>query len=555
MNNSAIRHTACPDCGSKDNLAIYHDHEHCFSQDCSRHVYYDDKKGKKIKDQEFPEEDEAKIEKKLKKIFPLPIKTMPAIKERGLDGATIEKYKVSVNLNPDNPIECVYPLFNEDGEHISNQVRLKDKDFYVQGAFDQATLFGQHFFPAGGRSITVTEGYYDAMAGFQLTGSRYPNVGVSSSTLAKKQVVHNFEYLNSFGEIVINFDNDKPGQDAAKLVATLFTPGKVRILKLEKAKDANDYLMQGYVKEYINEWHRAAPFMPDGLLLGNDQRFLEEIIQYKEPRSILYPWEGLNHKTYGIRTSELVLLTADTGDGKTTVMKEIEYALLTHPELVEEGAGVGFLHFEEPKRDLALGIMSVHNSKPYHFPDVARTEEELRDAYKAVLDTDRVIIWDHFGSNDIDIVLAKIRHMAALGCRYIMVDHLSIIVSDQSGDERKQLDEISTKIKMLTMNLDISAFCVIHINRQGQVRGSAGPEQVANIVIRLERNKKDLNEWRRNITRLSVEKNRKYGRTGPACYLYYDEITGRLTELSKELIEVYEQGGSDTGHEFESMRA
>src|SRR3546814_9545774 len=69
--------------------------------------------------------------------------------------------------------------------------------------------------------------------------------------------------------------------------------------------------------------------------------------------------------------------------------------------------------------------------------------------------------------------------MAALGCRYIMVDHLSIIVSDQSGDERKQLDEISTKIKTLTMNLDIAVFCVIHVNRQGQVRGSAGPEQVA----------------------------------------------------------------------------
>src|SRR3546814_3391892 len=61
-------------------------------------------------------------------------------------------------------------------------------------------------------------------------------------------------------------------------------------------------------------------------------------------------------------------------------------------------------------------------------------------------------------SNDIDVVLAKIRHMAALGCRYIMVDHLSIIVSDQSGDERKQLDEISTKIKTLTMNLDIAVF-------------------------------------------------------------------------------------------------
>lgn len=542
-----VEHTNCPKCGSTDNLAIYEDGgHHCFSQGCTNH------KNSDSGDYEIEVEPEKKPDKVL---LPLPMKAMPALKDRGIDAATVHKYKVSVSINPDNEIECVYPLFDENDQHVANQIRLKEKQFRWQGQPDRALLFGQNFFPAGGKSITITEGYYDAMAAFQLTGSRYPNVGVTSSSTAKKDVVRNFEYVNSFDQIIINFDNDKPGQDAAKLIAGLFQPGKVRLLKLDKGKDANEYLIKGLAKDYINEWFRSAPFMPDGLLLGSDPNLIEDIIKYKEPRSIPYPWAGLNHKTYGIRTSELVLLTADTGDGKTTVMKEVEYALLMHPDLVAEGAGVGFLHLEEPKRDLAIGLMSVHNNKPYHFPDVARTEEELRDAYKAVLDTDRVVIWDHFGSNDIDVVLAKIRHMAALGCRYIMVDHLSIIVSDQSGDERKQLDEISTKIKTLTMNLDIAVFCVIHINRQGQVRGSAGPEQVANIVIRLERNKKDTNEWRRNITRISVEKNRKFGRTGPACYLYYDEMTGRLAELPRELVEVYEQGGSDTGHEFETTRA
>ena len=145
-----------------------------------------------------------------------------------------------------------------------------------------------------------------------------------------------------------------------------------------------------------------------------------------------YPWKGLNNKTYGIRTSELVLMTAETGVGKTSVMKEIEYCLLNNKELQDEGVGVGFLHLEEPKRDLAIGLMSIHRNKPYHFPDVERTKDELVEAYREVLDNDRVVIWDHFGSNDIEVVLAKIRHMAALGCRYIMVDHLSIIVTDRS---------------------------------------------------------------------------------------------------------------------------
>ena len=170
--------------------------------------------------------------------------------------------------------------------------------------------------------------------------------------------------------------------------------------------------------------------------MGSDPNLLDEIVNYKEPHSIPFPWEGLNRKTYGIRLAELTLFTADTGIGKTTFMKEIEYALLQDPELKKRGYGVGFLHLEEPKRETALGLMSIHKNKPYHLPDTEKTKEELTEAYNDVVNTDRVVIWDHFGSNDVDVVLSKIRHMAALGCRYIVVDHLSIIVSDQSGADR-----------------------------------------------------------------------------------------------------------------------
>lgn len=536
-----IKHDKCPKCGSKDNLGIYDDHENCFSYGCDYHKNYNKKKkGAPV------------ITKETSNIIPLPSVTMPGLEARGIDSASVAKYKVSVSQKKDNNLEAVFPKFSQEGEHVANQVRYENKQFKTEGPISGTQLFGQPFFPSGGRSITVTEGFYDAMAAFQMTGSRYPNVGVMSASSAKKEVVDNFEYLNSFDTIIFNFDNDEPGQKAAKECAILFDPGKVKILKLSKYKDANEYLLNDKGSVYVNEWHRAPVFMPDGILLGSDPKFKEEILKYKEPRSIPYPWKGLNLKTYGIRESELVLLTADTGVGKTSVMKEIEYALLFNEELVKEEAGVGFLHLEEPKRDLALGLMSIHKDKPYHFPDVERTEEELAQAYDEVIASNRVVIWDHFGSNDIDVVLAKIRHMAALGCRYIMVDHLSIIVSDQSGDERKQLDEISTKIKTLTMNLNISVFCVIHVNRKGEVRGSAGPEQVANVVIRLERDKKERDEWRRNVTVLSVEKNRKYGRTGPACWLYYNEVTGRLEELSDELVEKFENGGNLAGSEFEA---
>jgi twinkle protein len=132
--------------------------------------------------------------------------------------------------------------------------------------------------------------------------------------------------------------------------------------------------------------------------------------------------------------------------------------------------------------------------------------------------------------------------MHNLGCKYIILDHISIVVSDQSGDERKQLDEISTKLKTLCMELNVAVLAVIHQNRAGEIRGSAGPEQVANIVFKLHRNKEDPDPWRRNVTKVVVQKNRFCGKTGPASYLWYCPETGRLVELGDEDARQYELG-------------
>ena len=530
-----IRHAPCPACGSSDGLGVYEDNSYCFV--CNYHT----QEGSKVI------EPRQAIDRELTAI---PQAEQAAMKDRCISAVAVNKYKVTVNTNPESPVGHIYPYFDENGAHVANKIRRKgEKAFYWEGDTGKGTLFGQQLFPAGGKAITIVEGECDALAGFQLTGSRYPCVSVKSATDAKKNCADNFEYLDSFDKIVIAFDNDDPGQKAAGQVAQLFSPGKVHILKLEKAKDANDYLAKGLEKEFVNEWFRAPVYTPDGLKIGCDM--WDEIINHKIPKSVPTPWKGINHMTYGIRKSEVILLTADTGVGKTSVVKHIEHKLLTDEELVAAGEGVGILHLEEPNYDTVIGLMSVEASKPYHLPDTERTQDELRQYFDKVINHNRVVIWDHFGSNDVDAVLAKIRHMAALGCSYIVLDHLSIVVSDHSGDERKQLDEISTKLKMLCMNLNIAVIAVIHTNRQGQIRGSAGPEQIANIVMKLSRDKTDPDPWRRNITKISIEKNRFCGRTGPACYLFYNEITGRLEELSPEDSETYERGLTHSGNEFE----
>ena len=475
--------------------------------------------------------------------------------DRRISVGTARKYGVRNITDESVDLKHIYPYYDKGGIHVANKLRRRvKKDFSVEGDFGASTLFGQQLFPAGSaKAITVVEGECDAMAAYEMQGSRFPVVSVKGASSAAKDVAASFEYLDSFEKIVVCFDRDEgkvkpdgsvhyPGQEAALAVASMFALGKVCVLTLADAKDANDYLVNGWSERFRKEWWAAPVYTPTGLKLGRDM--WDEISQPKNYETVPYPFSGLQDKTYGIRLSEVVLITADTGVGKTSFIKEIEHSILKDPGATERRRGIGMLHLEEPNSDTALGLMSISADKPLHLPDVREgvSGDELRRYYDDVVNTDRVVIWDHFGSNSVHEVLAKIRHMHNLGCSYVVLDHLSIVVSDQSGDERKQLDEISTKLKTLCMELNIAVIAVIHINRQGLVRGSAGPEQVSNIVMKMHRAKNDPDPWRRNVTKIDVEKNRFCGRTGPACYLFYDEATGRLTELDHEQVKLYENG-------------
>jgi twinkle protein len=254
----------------------------------------------------------------------------------------------------------------------------------------------------------------------------------------------------------------------------------------------------------------------------------------------MYPYHGLNDLTYGIRKGELITLTAGSGLGKSQFMREIVYHVLKNTQ-----DNIGLMFLEESVKKTAKSIMSLAIDKPLHLPDVQVEGTELEHAFKETLGTGRLYLFDHFGSTDIDNIINRVRYMAkALGCGYIFLDHVSIVVSAQeNGDERKALDEIMTKLRMLVAETGISLFVVSHLKRPenkgheegaatslAQLRGSGSIAQLSDMVIGLERNGQAEDPIERNTTRVRVLKNRFSGMTGPGCSLLYDKITGRMNE-------------------------
>ncbi len=532
MTSKFLRHIACEHCKSKDAGSLYDDgHTHCFSCGVTEHEgAYDERTV--MRDAVAP-----------RKVTQMEIKgTFKSIPDRGISQATCEKY--GVTTDGDNQY---YPYTDGDGVRTAvKQRNVPSKSFSISGDFKGATLFGQSLFHAGGKAVTITEGELDALAAFQMQGSLYPTVSIrNGAQAALKDCKAQYEWLNSFDSVVICFDADEPGKKAAKEVAELFG-NKAKIVQHKAGyKDACDYLIAGATKDFVNEWWRAAPYVPDGIVNAAD--LWEEISKPEPVAEAQYPWKGLNKLLYGIRPAELITVTAGSGLGKSQFLREILYYLLKTTEW-----NIGGLFLEESTRKTARSIMSLHANKLLHLPDTPTNEQELKEAFDATLGSNRIYLFDHFGSSDVDNISNRIRYMAkACDCKVVFLDHISIVVSGQDlGDERKAIDNMMTKLRTLVQELNITLICVSHLRRpqgnQGhedggsvslsQLRGSGAIAQLSDAVITLERNSMAENEDERHLTKIAVAKNRYNGETGPACKLQYNGYTGRMVEVEEEVL-------------------
>ena len=523
-----VRHEPCPSCGSKNNLARYSDgHAVCFTGGCS---HYERATGEVI-------ESKPKTNRKLEMTG-----VVASIPDRRITEATCKKFGVTVEYDTAGKIsKHHYPYYDKDtGAQTGTKSRIVDnKAFYSSGTFDNVGLFGQQAFKGGGKYITVVEGEADALAVSEMFDGKWAVVSIrSGASGAVKDIKQNLEWLESFENVVICFDSDTAGQEASRAVLDLFTPNKAKNVKLP-VKDAGEMLKERNVQGFIREWWNAKTYQPDGIIAGLDT--WESIVAQEDVQSIPYPWSCLNDMTYGFREKELVTITSGSGMGKSQIVRELEHYLLGATE-----DNIGILALEEDIPKTALGIMSIEANQTLHLSrEFSREDKKI--FWDKTLGTGRIYMFDHWGSTNEDNLLSRIRYMAkGLDCKWIILDHLSIVVSDQeNGDERKAIDSIMTKLRQLVQETGVGLFLVSHLRRPsgkahedgGQIslaelRGSAAIAQLSDMVIGLERDQQNADPQVRNTTTVRILKNRYAGLTGAACYLFYDKDTGRMIETT-----------------------
>ena len=530
----------CPDSGSS-NVGEYEKEDgssYYFCYKCNKPLKHDKKPVEAH--QSVSTAEVLSIHPKAQKSTDEPVFKPQGISDRNIKQNTLEKYGVKITQNG----EHYYPY----GKDVF-KIRGKNKSFRWSGGGDKKPLFGMDVYPSGcAKIITVVEGELDSLAASQMLSAdlRFPVVSVRDGCAsAVKSCKDAYEYLSSFSQIVFCFDNDDVGQKAQLECAELF-PNKAKMMKMRKGyKDACDYSTDSAFKHFTEDWWASQVYMPDGIVKGKDLKSL--VLEPLQKSIAIYPYGGLNDLTGGIRSSELVCITAGSGLGKSQFLREIVYKLL---KATEENIGLMFL--EESVKRTALSIMSLDAMKPLHLNETEATQEEKQVAFDATLGTGRLFLFDSFGSTSVDNIINRVRYMAkALDCKFIFLDHISIVVSDQQqGDERRALDEITTKLRMLCQECDITLFAVSHLRRPpgtgheegavtslSQLRGSGAIGQLSDMVFGLERHSQADDVTERHTTRVRVIKNRYSGLTGKACALYYDRNTGRMNEVFDEDLE------------------
>lgn len=561
MSSKLLTKVPCPKCRAEggdrsgDNLAIYDDgHGFCFgnhgfisAQEINKNISLDKLKNSDTLSLSYTLRDNLeRSSTSLSSTYKHPSTSLSITKEqhrstmvdfteqflpwRGVSERSMRAFDVRTRVDKDGkPLCLVYPW----GVSTKQVRSVIDKSFYIEGDSSNVSLFGMDKFgPGTSKAITVTEGAQDALSVYEMFGWKYPAVSVRSAVSARTDCERARDYLNSFDRIYLCFDNDKPGQDAVREVARLFDVNKIYHVKLSKYKDANEYLSHKASDEFVKTWWAAKPYLPKGIVA--DYESISDILNTEDNTTIAsYPFATLDSMAYGIRSGEIVLITAQEKVGKTEVIRAIEHHLLKTTD-----HNIGVIHLEEKEKRSIQGLISYEVGKPCHLPDVGMSKEDMLLAYKGMTKRDgRLHFYTHFGSDDPDVILDVIRSLVSVcHCKFVFLDHITMLVTGFEGDdERRKLDYISTRLAMLTRELDFTLFLVSHVNDEGKTRGSRNISKVADLLLHLDRDIEADDADTRNATKLIVKGNRFASTSGPAGILGFDPKTYRVSEKPPEM--------------------
>jgi len=451
--------------------------------------------------------------------------------------------KYSVNEDTGQPKALYFPITKKGsitGHHIRD---VEQKKFANTGnTKGPKQLMFQSKVQAGGKKLLICEGAYDALSAYQMLKDKYPNfepsvVSTNNGTgSGLADIRDNLDFIQSFEEVLLCFDNDDPGDkltsECAKLIGS-----KAKVVSFNE-KDVNDMLIEGYSSAFLTSFFSAKIYSPSCIVTIGP---LVSAVVAPVEWGLSYPWKSMTDLTYGLRTKQTISIAAAPGGGKTTFIQQIQKHLM-----FEHKEAVGIFSLEEdPITTFKMLAGSIVN-KRIHIPDAIYSKQEVEDAL-TLLDG-KAYLYDGTRNVSWEDVISTVRYFASIGIKYMFIDPMSELVADLSAsDANTKLNQILLDMKSMRKELDITFFSVYHLNnslgkkdhgdgakvRGSQFSGSRAAWRFSNALWGLERDQGAEDEVERNTTIFRSIKDRFSGNTG-TFKLYYNSMTGIFDEQGPE---------------------
>lgn len=468
------------------------------------------------------------------------------LKSRHISAKTCKRMKYGV-FNGSVHVACYY----HEGKLMYQKTRTADKKFSVLKAPEpsvklQNLLFGRDTWgDGGGDKLIITEGEIDCLTAVESLGSSgFHCVSISAGAQAAEGCLKsNFDFINGYSSVYLCFDNDEPGQRATEKAIDIIGANKILLFNLGEYKDLNElWVAQGNSGVQFG-YHNSKSYRPQGILFGEE---LWDEVDRDETRGTTFPWDSFNKFTYGLRPHEMLILTAGSGVGKTTVFKSIE------AHCISQGLKLGIIHIEEQIRDTVMALMGLLRGSPFE-------STPTREEFDEFISSSDVVFYDKRKGFDEEAIVRTMEYMVSgLGCDIIFLDHITAIADQyDAGEINQKTRKLISNLGKSVSRLPYTLFMISHLRKSngkpheegGRVHlddllGASAIKQWADYVIALERDNQTEDEFNRNRPMARFLKNRHRGEfTGKVVPLEYDVHSGAITEGET----IYEQKGKAKG--------
>ena len=274
--------------------------------------------------------------------------------------------------------------------------------------------------------VSITEGEWDTIAlwqsGFQNTGS----ISGGASTWHDEWTTQ----LAPCPEVFLAYDRDEPGEKGFAKALERLGREVVRRLTFAPYKDACDALRAGWTGVDFDRAYATAPRKPPAILMSLSELAHDRVAKAKtgvcaEPISTGHP--EFDRTQRGLRPGELTVVTADTGEGKTTFTLDLTL------RLAERGESVLYLSMEQSPESTVDQILGMLAHRPFEDMKAGELDQAL-DAVPPLF-----FLGMEPERNRFEQVQQAIRYAHSVhGVRYVVVDHLDYLIETQRGETRYQ---------------------------------------------------------------------------------------------------------------------